>query len=570
MSLLSNAVFAGYITLAVLVVILKLAGTTGVELVLAGLRSFYCVDPSSRVPQPTAAELRTKKGRKLYAKQQLAIKGQELQIYQQGLGQNALRSLLFSDDISALVTLALCLLANAGLVFGSAVLTGTYNSNWIVPVSVSLVIYCTYCLVKVDSVGQSTGMERSAIMLITLIGITVSMFSLMSLPDVRAHHGGLAFAPNSTEGLPMVDWHLADAARGLDLVISSLTERAGKRLAAVQEYMGAKDVPSIDPSKVGRVEPWALALAASVWAGLLAAAMLGPAIRYAKLMHNAMNVPAWGEEWIGHRWLAVKVMQLGFALPLVMVLLVIQPVSSRWGLSADALTTVGPVVLVLIALAHVLAFRHLSQAYLDYGLIDWHTLSHNDFKVENKQAKITMRLNIHRALLGKAAVQLLTPSLMACSLGLLLLTSGGAMDKVVSHSTDVRAAFHEKLPPALLPYFNRSITEPAQPIVEAPAPAEPPAAPIAGDASDDSASSEPQIELEGMGDEDSKPAPTKDVQEVKAAVGSRSKTRSQGPASTEHLWLFFGQYLGWWCCAVWCLYAYCTMLVQRLGLDQSS
>lgn len=51
-----------------------------------------------------------------------------------------------------------------------------------------------------------------------MAGLLVSMLSLMRLPNVRAQGGGLTIAPNSTEGLPLMEWQLKEAAAGFDAV----------------------------------------------------------------------------------------------------------------------------------------------------------------------------------------------------------------------------------------------------------------------------------------------------------------------------------------------------------------
>lgn len=100
-----------------------------------------------------------------------------------------------------------------------------------------------------------------------------------------------------------------------------------------------------------------------------AAALLGPAMRYARLLHFALHVPAWGKDFIQQRWLHIKVMQLGFVLPLGVVLLQIKPVAERWGISDDIRAQASGYLMLLAGLSHLLAFRRLCQVGGLHGLM---------------------------------------------------------------------------------------------------------------------------------------------------------------------------------------------------------
>lgn len=52
-------------------------------------------------------------------------------------------------------------------------------------------------------------------------------------------------------------------------ITGSLAAKASKRLARLQDVLGAEGVPSMDPNLFGEMLPWSLALGVSVVAGVL-------------------------------------------------------------------------------------------------------------------------------------------------------------------------------------------------------------------------------------------------------------------------------------------------------------
>ncbi len=52
-----------------------------------------------------------------------------------------------------------------------------------------------------------------------------------------------------------------------------------------------------------------------------ATTLLGPGIQYARLLYASLHVPSWGAAYMQRSWLAIKLMQLGAALPLTVLLL---------------------------------------------------------------------------------------------------------------------------------------------------------------------------------------------------------------------------------------------------------
>lgn len=52
-----------------------------------------------------------------------------------------------------------------------------------------------------------------------------------------------------------------------------------------------------------------------------ATSLIGPAMRYASLLYRTTNLPGWATAHLDKSWASVKTMQLGFAVPLFVVLL---------------------------------------------------------------------------------------------------------------------------------------------------------------------------------------------------------------------------------------------------------
>ncbi len=52
----------------------------------------------------------------------------------------------------------------------------------------------------------------------------------------------------------------------------------------------------------------------------VAAALMGPAIRYARLLYNMSCVPAWGREYLAPKKSSLWIARVGFVAPLLVVL----------------------------------------------------------------------------------------------------------------------------------------------------------------------------------------------------------------------------------------------------------
>lgn len=140
--------------------------------------------------------------------------------------------------------------------------------------------------------------------------------------------------------------------------------------------------------------------------------------------------------------------------------------------------------------------------------------------------------------------------------------------QLASKTTGLRAAFHEKLPPALVPYFNATSAQPDEQLVTKAAltvnvpPTQTIPDVVSADADADvDVTVGNQFELEGLGEDETKPTISQTEKPAKTQ-------ESSGPGNPQHLWQFLGQFLGWWTCTVWCIYAYSSLLVYKLGLDQ--
>lgn len=93
-----------------------------------------------------------------------------------------------------------------------------------------------------------------------------------------------------------------------------------------------------------------------------AAALVSPAVRMAKLLHQSSSVPRWGSSYMQRGWLQLRAAQLAFVAPLVAALLPVRPLAAVWGLG-DAAAWGWPMAaaLAVAAGAQLVAVRPMLQ-----------------------------------------------------------------------------------------------------------------------------------------------------------------------------------------------------------------
>ncbi|KAJ9504801.1 hypothetical protein QJQ45_016535 [Haematococcus lacustris] len=413
--MLGQTIFSGYFSLAVIFIFVRhVLRTSGMELVLTGLTAYHCIDPT-KLPQgskPDDTRNNKKGARKQAERRQLELQGAENEIYGQPLTESSLRMLPFHEELDVMVMLAFSVVLNATMIMLLAAFFNLQASVVATSVTGLMMLYLTYVLFKADTLGESSRSWLDTAVLAGCIatGFLASLALLLWVPNLSSDQGG-----SGLQG-PVLDFQLPRAARGLDAMMDTLTARVSARL-------GVQPQPSA-------VSPVALAGGVSVWSGVLAACLLGPALRFARLLHAALTVPPWGVKYMNHSLFATKAMQAAAVAPLLVVCLQVRPLIAYWGLPQPCVLPATAMALLLVAATQLAALPHLCQTYLHSGLVHWFTLLHNGISFEGKAAVVRRRLDMIRVLVGKATVQLLAPGLLALNMGLLLVLHMGTLSQV--------------------------------------------------------------------------------------------------------------------------------------------
>mmetsp|Transcript_19076 Transcript_19076/g.32690 ORF Transcript_19076/g.32690 Transcript_19076/m.32690 type:complete len:548 (+) Transcript_19076:130-1773(+) len=545
--MVAGSIAGPYLSLAVIRLYMKAKNLTGVEMLLSNLKSYHCADPS-RVSgaAPTAEEMRNKKVRKQYEKQQLEIQGVEEQLVSNIISGTSLKTMGVADDIDVLVTIALCVLFSTVCVLLLTVLLGVEVGYAPVSACVLLVGYTLVVLLKLDSFAtNSRGRVELAVWLVSLaLGAGVAWAVLMWAPMFKVSSG------LGRDKVGLLNFDVEAAARGWDAIINNVRLQVEKRL----------DVPG----KPWRTPARSVALFVCTVAGIMTTTLLGPGMQYARLLHAALNVPSWGAKYMQRGRLAIILMQLGFVLPVVVVLVQVGPVVTYVGLPASAQQTVMGSLLLAVALVHLLAITPLCQTYLDGALTDWYTLLHNGRVFEGKMMNVRLRLEYLRALLARAAMQLMSLSLVCLSLGLLMAVSGDMIHQLTDVTVLPRDWMLSKFSPAL-------VTTLRAPFILTPGNANTALNMTVGVAPPAQLSLEEEgltgFEDEGLFGltEDGTALKTGLAAAKAAAALVVEAVMPEGRA--EDVWLFMCQFIGWWACLVWSVVACASMAVRRLGLD---
>ncbi len=97
----------------------------------------------------------------------------------------------------------------------------------------------------------------------------------------------------------------------------------------------------------------------------------------AKLYFYTSPVPPWAEKYLTPKPLAAAAVRISLALPLLVVLHGILPMSDWWPVPPGAASAaLGPALVAAAALATLMAVRPLVAAHLQGALLEWHLLRH--------------------------------------------------------------------------------------------------------------------------------------------------------------------------------------------------
>lgn len=208
-----------------------------------------------------------------------------------------------------MVTACTLVAINAATAILSAYLFGIGAAVTMSVIAVLILAYVCYSTVSVDVAGDGLEVAAGVSFLVKNLHLVIAgafgtLFSF-ALLSISAHF-------DAAEQPLLNDIGLKGAVAAVEEATAALQH---KILAALVGDDGA-DVVIANPN---RRDLFTLGLA--LWGGFMAAAMFGPACRYARLLHGMANVPRWGKNYISQTAFAVWTARAAFVLPMLVALL---------------------------------------------------------------------------------------------------------------------------------------------------------------------------------------------------------------------------------------------------------
>ncbi|GLI71436.1 hypothetical protein VaNZ11_016650 [Volvox africanus] len=523
------------------------------SLFLEGLYTF--LPQASAIANPPPGPKATKRDRKLLQKRQLQLQGAQCSLIMQQLSPSALSHLssepsTFGSSFETLGILLLVLFVGVVVHFILGPLLGLWQEVLLYTLGPLVVMWAPAQLVTLECNGS---LKR-------LLGDRFQVVVLAAVGGAAAYGILLAAPPG------WIRWNIQSASKDLDeLYMGSITRLLAVRM---RRYHPPPPLDS-DPC-------WVAAGLAAV-AGVVAATLLGPASRVAKLYHYTSPVPSWAAKYLTPHPLATAIIRLSLVLPLLVVLYGIIPMSDFWPVPSAVAGALGPALVAATAVVQLLAVRPLVAAHLGGGLLEWHLLRHEALPGGGggstgaqtvRDTLIRKRLTLVYATVCQVGLQLLAPAAIMVCLALLYGGASGALDTFrppqplianlgarpsVLQRVDALAAAAAAPPP---------IPQPPPPVTAAAAAA---ASAGGGDFLDG---------LDGMTSSEEVAAAAAVAAATAAGTpGGRNVSGGEGgggdglpPLPPLTFVSFAASFLAWWACVVTCLFTYPLLFVYRTGL----
>ncbi|GLC44919.1 hypothetical protein PLESTM_001662500 [Pleodorina starrii] len=523
------------------------------------LEGLYAYLPqSSAIPNPPPGPKASKRDRKLLQKRQLQLQGaQQSSLIMQQLSPSALSHLnseptTFGSNFETLGILLLVLFVGLVVHFTLGTLLGLWQEVLLYSLGPLVVLWAAWQLVLLEcngSLGRLLG-DRFRVVLFAMVAGAAAYALLLGAPR------------------GWIRWDVRQAARDLDQLFNGGIARLVA--ARMRHYRPPPPLVS-DPTSVAG----GLALVA----GLIAAALLGPASRVAKLYAYTSPVPVWAAKYLTPHPLATAAVRASLVLPLLVVLYGIVPMSDFWPLPAGgaAAAALGPALVAAAALAQLFAVRPLAASHLGGGLLEWHLLRHEVVAPGGgaggggaggnggagaqgaREALMRKRLTLVYATVCQVALQLLAPAAILTCLALVYCGASGALNTWKPPQPLIA-----NLGATRTPVLTQQLAEAVAAQVPPPPPYTPPPPP------------QPAVDglldgLDGLTSSEEVAATTATAAAAAAAAASGS---SGGGGSGEQLpplppldfLAFSSSFLAWWTCVAMVLFTYPMMFIYRTGL----
>ncbi|KAG1677156.1 hypothetical protein FOA52_000962 [Chlamydomonas sp. UWO 241] len=497
---------------------------SGLDFFLRGLTTFSLLDAElirkNRVAQAAVAEVVSGKTKSAKAQKKAAAKldadireAAEEQCSISQLTSETVRQLTFSKDFDDMVAACALVAINAVSALVWAYVFGTGAALTMSVVAVLVLAYICYTTLSVDVAGDGVSgpttrvhfLAKNLHLVIAAAFGTLFSYALLSI--------------STLEPQPLLnDFGLQAALAAVEEATASLQQMILTRLVGDDSVKLAIASPN-------RGDLFMLGLA--LWGGFMAAAMVGPACRFAKLVHGMASVPRWGKKWIGQTGFQLWTARAAFVLPMIVALLQFKAVSEAWGLDAAEVSQLQGGLLLLTATAHAFAIQPLCQAYLNNGLSDWYINSKSGVTHSRKAEIMRARLDYMRTMAAKTALQVAGLAGVALATGVLasMHGRGSLLDALAADA--VRGPMLGAL---------RSLAERG-----------------ASDAADGAA------QLSGS-------AAARLLTLLQPAVGTGAVSSVSGDVGA--VFVFVGRFYGTWACLAWSIIAWGALAVHKLGLNQ--
>ncbi|EFJ45671.1 hypothetical protein VOLCADRAFT_94071 [Volvox carteri f. nagariensis] len=543
-------------------------------LFLEGLFTF--LPQSSAIPNPPIGPKTTKRDRKLLQKRQLQLQDAQSSLVMQQLSPSALSHLssepsTFGSSFETLGVLLMVLLVGLIVHFTLGPLIGLWQEILLFTLGPMVVMWALSQLIMVECGGSlrrlMPGGDRFRVLVLAGLGGLAAYGILMAAPP------------------GWIRWDVREAAKHLDQFVNVGVARL--LAARVRHYQPPPPLHS---------DPGLVAGGLAVVAGLLGAALMGPAARIAKLYSYTSPVPFWAAKYLTPHPAAKAAVHLSLVLPLLVVLYGIVPMSDFLA-PLTAAAALGPALVVAAAAAQLFAIRPLAAAHLGGGLLEWHVLRHealpggggggaggNTALQGAREVLIRKRLHLVYATVCQVALQLLAPAAILACLALMYGGASGVMDSfrpaqpllLVGKATAATSPPQQQQQPAVGPppgsQSGMGIELGLRDGLAAAATAQPGLTAVA--ASDD-------VFLDGLdGMTSSEEAAAAAAAATAWSIGSvhdGGSGRGSGsggdvgqgvpvPLLPLDFVSFASSFLSWWWCFVMCLFTYPLLFVYRTGL----
>lgn len=306
-------------------------------------------------------------------------------------------NLEYRDDFDSLVLVCTLTVINVGAQIVGVGYFGFQDSMLMIHLSLVMILAAAYYMAKAGVLDASTQRKDQALVVIVTALSMVLAFGVLML------------APSH-----IIDMNLKEGAQDLSETLTKIVKsRLGGQFKTAQGEEVQFEIP---------VSPTFMALMTALLAAGLSGQLLLPALRYARLLFSAGNVPLWGQELLSLPSLTVAGMQLSYALTALVCCLWFPPLTEVVRVNPRWLGLLQPGGLLVLGVLYFLVLRGFIQTHLNQGLIEWYWYRYNGkMNDEDRAFASAYRLQFYNRKSCKAALQLVAVPVVLVIVGAVLM-----------------------------------------------------------------------------------------------------------------------------------------------------